>query len=101
MSETKHTKGTLTARTVADLDFSHDLCVGQEPVACVYRVDGEANAARIVLTWNCHDDLLAALRGILAELPKYNADHHRDLADAHSAALRAIARATPREGDAG
>ena len=25
----------------------------------------QANAARIVLTWNCHDDLLAALRECL------------------------------------
>jgi hypothetical protein len=29
-----------------------------------FLVDGHANASRMVLTWNCHDDLVSALRDL-------------------------------------
>ena len=69
-SETKHTPGELYAAE----DFRGRHVVkgdGSVSIAACYHPpvgDGKANAARIVLTWNCHDELVAALRQARAEI---------------------------------
>lgn len=62
-SETKHTPGELRVRAVSDIDFTHEIAtIGGIPIAAVYKGDSPANAARIALTWNCHDEMVAALQ---------------------------------------
>jgi hypothetical protein len=76
MSETKHTKGTLRAGTMAmsAKEWASLRCKemdvvqrGQDVIAVVWcgdDVEGgeQANASRLALAWNCHDDLVAALK---------------------------------------
>jgi hypothetical protein len=63
--------------------YAHVVCITRE--ICGIRGTKKiaaANAARIALTWNCHDDLLAALKGVLRV-----ADRATDEFDAARAAI--------------
>ena len=66
-SETKHTPGELYAAE----DFNGRPVVkgdGSVSIAACYHPpvgDGKANAARIALTWNCHDELVAACQAVV------------------------------------
>lgn len=69
MIETKHTPGTLEVNTLAGTPYREVFCgdiliadTGCGPMVTTDEI--EANAARIVLTWNLHDELLAALKDI-------------------------------------
>ena len=54
----------------------------------------EANAKRIALTWNCHDDLLEALEFVVKELDKLViSNYSTGLSSARVRAKKAIAKA--------
>lgn len=72
MAHSKHTPGELTRVGVA----GRLLCIGDETIAIMNSHSSrrepklyEANADRFILTWNCHDDLIAACKiSLKAEL---------------------------------
>ena len=61
---------------------------GNSPIA-------EANAARLALAWNSHDDLLAACKKCAAMCDKYGTDDEmmEEIAAALNAAVKAVAKA--------
>ena len=76
--EAKHTPGPLTAFTSETVTEDRIQIMQKEAgfieigddINCVALVpamhpEAEANAARIILTWNCHDDLLAAVEHLI------------------------------------
>lgn len=71
-SETKHTPGTLSIaadnprKVVSDSIDGLDLLTGENLIGGASEGPyAHANAARIVLTWNCHDDLVAACQAVV------------------------------------
>lgn len=80
-SETKHTPGELSVRPYGDGD-SLVIHAGDDWRICFMATPGDspnamqrikADAARIVLTWNCHDELVAALEWYADEMCEYSA----------------------------
>ena len=63
MSKTKHTQGKMTREGTKRQLF----CVNDEVVMIsVYNSErSDANGKQIMLAWNCHDDLLAALKAMV------------------------------------
>lgn len=81
MSETKHTPGELHVSAFEILSGgSTRMLMGDDNFSIAYvgersETENVANAARIALTWNCHDELVAALRSshkFLCELAPSN-----------------------------
>lgn len=82
-SETKHTRGRLVSSPYIGSEDSwfiaidgKKLCGGGHPP-----LKG-ADADRIVLTWNCHDELVAALKATSAALKALDTDPRIRLEDA-------------------
>lgn len=73
MEAQRHTTGRLgvAISKTGKMDYTVFICSTAGNLARMMFVDSrelvEANARRIVLTWNCHDDLLAALKAIVKE----------------------------------
>lgn len=74
-SETKHTAGTMvrdghnmSSVIICTVPRGHPdakhLCGDYETIARCEGDNWSANAARIALTWNCHDELVAALKAM-------------------------------------
>lgn len=103
----KHTQGQMRVGTSTGHTANH-VYVNGEAVAQVYGIpsnchlddvdpvrngEGLANAARIVLTWNCHDELVEACRCALGHLTG-NMDGDMDLGDPAELLRAALSRAT-------
>jgi len=77
---TPHTPGKLrvvTERTRPNQAFSirgEGEVLIAETVEDHETVNGQANAERLAHCWNCHDDLVASLREILADVDAGNAE---------------------------
>jgi hypothetical protein len=75
-----HTPGKLSAlteRTRPNQAFSirgEGAALIAETVEDHETVNGQANAERLAHCWNCHDDLVASLREILADVDAGNAE---------------------------
>jgi len=75
MNENKHTQGGIELfdenipsrrSDVTILSAKHKYGIAKVYIDNEKDEEGKANAARIVHTWNCHDELVSALEGILA-----------------------------------
>ena len=81
MNEIKHSRGPISTREMACIGRSaqavHD-AEGNQIISLGCTKNAEANAARVVLTWNCHDELLAAAE-LAARVIRLRAD--RSIAD--------------------
>jgi hypothetical protein len=96
MSEAKHTPGQVTVQRehiyAADGRMIADCCKPETSK------EGRANAQRFAQAWNCHDDLLAACKRLLAaseSVTGYDWDASDDWEAAQEAARNAIAKVEP------
>lgn len=113
MSETKHTPGMLrvgysdgSGPECLTIDDNTVVVMGGDSFGLMYGARKPADAARIALTWNCHDELVEALRSIAEHTDPDGGDNYRSddregcLDTVHALARAALSRATPREGNA-
>lgn len=98
MSEVKHVEGKLIVRGLEILEESGDVVA-----LCLDKTTGcerdEANAAELSRRWNCHQELLGALKAIAAMTDADNEEGYRAddsegcLDTVHSKARAAITKA--------
>lgn len=90
-TETKHTSGKLKVSGQSIITDDDRYCIANIEDDGGYEApERDGNAARLVLAWNCHDDLLAALEGLNRA---YNLGRMPNLEE-RRASIAAITKAT-------
>lgn len=101
MAEQKHTAGAVKLSSSSSQYIVREtggVIARAEDGYCCDRTTAELNAERIVLCWNTHDDLVAALKGMLSEWEKfsrYGSPLAKSANERVNAARAALARGTP------
>ncbi len=88
----KHTAGEL--KYIGDPNGEYGLY--PEGGKFIAKVDSKANAARLALCWNSHDELLDALQNLMngIQAGHVTSDHDETFADACTRATAALKKAT-------